>query len=185
MNVYDFDGTIYDGDSSTDFLCFCLKRHKKFFFFLPYQGLFFLLYKLGILDVRTAKEHFFVFLPYITDKDISDFANENVNKIKEWYKLQKRDDDLIISASPFFLVDILCKNSGIRNVIATNMDRATGKIFGENCKGIEKVNRYKKNCPNMEIDNFYTDTKSDLYLAKIAKRAFMVKGNEINEWHIQ
>ncbi len=183
MNVYDFDGTIYDGDSSIDFLCFCLKKHKKLFFFLPYQGLFFLLYKLSIISAKKAKEQFFVFLPYITDNDLYDFVNENADKIKEWYKLQKRDDDLIISASPFFLVYYLCKHNGIRNVIATNMDKTTGKIFGENCKGTEKVNRFKKKYSNMEIDNFYTDTNSDLYLAKFAKKAFMVKGNKINEWY--
>ena len=28
MNVYDFDGTIYDGDSSVDFFRFCLKKYK-------------------------------------------------------------------------------------------------------------------------------------------------------------
>ena len=29
MNVYDFDKTIYYGDSTADFYLFCLKRHKK------------------------------------------------------------------------------------------------------------------------------------------------------------
>ena len=29
MNVYDFDKTIYDGDSSVDFYKFSLKRHPK------------------------------------------------------------------------------------------------------------------------------------------------------------
>ena len=30
MNVYDFDKTIYYGDSTADFYLFCLKRHKKY-----------------------------------------------------------------------------------------------------------------------------------------------------------
>ena len=30
MNVYDFDKTIYDGDSTADFYLFSLRRHKKF-----------------------------------------------------------------------------------------------------------------------------------------------------------
>ena len=29
IDVYDFDGTIYDGDSSVDFFLFCLRRNKK------------------------------------------------------------------------------------------------------------------------------------------------------------
>ena len=27
-NIYDFDKTIYDGDSTVDFFLFCLKREK-------------------------------------------------------------------------------------------------------------------------------------------------------------
>ena len=27
IDVYDFDGTIYDGDSTVDFVRFCLRRH--------------------------------------------------------------------------------------------------------------------------------------------------------------
>ena len=27
IDVYDFDGTIYDGDSTVDFTRFCLRRH--------------------------------------------------------------------------------------------------------------------------------------------------------------
>ena len=29
INSYDFDKTIYDGDSSADFYKYCLKRNKK------------------------------------------------------------------------------------------------------------------------------------------------------------
>ena len=35
MNIYDFDKTIYDGDSSIDFLLFEIKRNKKVFLTLP------------------------------------------------------------------------------------------------------------------------------------------------------
>ena len=29
MNVYDFDKTIYDGDSTAAFIKYCIKRYKK------------------------------------------------------------------------------------------------------------------------------------------------------------
>ena len=29
MNVFDFDGTIYNGDSSKDFFFYCLKHYPK------------------------------------------------------------------------------------------------------------------------------------------------------------
>ena len=34
LYLYDFDGTIYDGDSSVDFFKFCLKKDKKLIFHL-------------------------------------------------------------------------------------------------------------------------------------------------------
>ena len=30
MNVYDFDGTIYDGDSTFDFYKYCMKKHPAY-----------------------------------------------------------------------------------------------------------------------------------------------------------
>ena len=39
MNVFDFDETIYRGDSTRDFVIFCMKRHKKALLYLPYIGL--------------------------------------------------------------------------------------------------------------------------------------------------
>ena len=36
MNVYDFDDTIYNGDSSLDFVLFCFKKNKKLFKFRFY-----------------------------------------------------------------------------------------------------------------------------------------------------
>ena len=50
MNVYDFDNTIYDGDSSIDFYLFCLKKNKKVIYLLPKQFLAFTLYKIKVKD---------------------------------------------------------------------------------------------------------------------------------------
>ena len=35
MNAYDFDKTVYYGDSTADFYLFCLKRHKKIITLAP------------------------------------------------------------------------------------------------------------------------------------------------------
>ena len=29
VNVYDFDGTVYDGESTLDFYLYCVRRHPK------------------------------------------------------------------------------------------------------------------------------------------------------------
>ena len=38
MNVYDFDGTIYDGDSTVDFFLHALKRNPSVLLHLPKQA---------------------------------------------------------------------------------------------------------------------------------------------------
>ena len=35
MNVYDFDNTLYKGESSYDFFFFCLKRKPKMIKYIP------------------------------------------------------------------------------------------------------------------------------------------------------
>ena len=40
LNVFDFDNTIYDGDSSIDFYIFCLKRNNYNFLTFSYESLF-------------------------------------------------------------------------------------------------------------------------------------------------
>ena len=46
MNVYDFDGTIYDGDSTVDFYVFALKKKPSLISYGPKQAWGFLLYLL-------------------------------------------------------------------------------------------------------------------------------------------
>ena len=51
INVYDFDKTIYDGDSSIDFYKYCLKNNKKVLLQLPVQLWALILYILGIIGL--------------------------------------------------------------------------------------------------------------------------------------
>ena len=48
INAYDFDETIYDGDSSVDFYLYCLKRKPSIIIMAPIQIYGVLLYILKI-----------------------------------------------------------------------------------------------------------------------------------------
>ena len=107
---------------------------------------------------------------------------KNQNKIKEWYLNQKRKDDVIISASPEFLLKPICGILGIDNLIATKVELSSGKFLSKNCQGVEKVVRFKELFSEAEIEAFYSDSKSDIYMAKLATKAFRVKKNSIMDW---
>ena len=56
MNVYDFDGTIYNGDSSVDIYFFLLKRYPKLIAYFPKQILGIVRYKLRLSSKEEMKE---------------------------------------------------------------------------------------------------------------------------------
>ena len=67
-------------------------------------------------------------------------------------------------------------------LMGTRMNPQTGKIDGENCRAEEKVKRFYQIYPDMKINKFYSDSKSDTPLKQISKQAYLVKGDELQEW---
>ena len=183
MNVYDFDETIYNGDSTRDFVIRCMKKHPKALLHIPSIGFYTLRYYLFHKGDKTEfKEHVYGFLKACGDeKDVEAFWSEKLGGIKAFYCETHRDDDVIISASPEFLLKPLEKQLHIK-VIASRVDIHTGKYTGINCYHAEKVRRFREVFPDGEIDDFYSDSYSDEPLAKLAKRAFIVDGEELIEW---
>ena len=67
-------------------------------------------------------------------------------------------------------------------MISSDVDPITGRFSGENCHGREKVERLALEYNVTHIDNFYSDSHSDLPLARIADRAFWVDNGVVKEW---
>ena len=183
MNVYDFDKTIYVRDSSVDFIGYCLK--KKPYLFFPYllpllKGV----YKRFVLHTgkEAMKEEFFSILTHFEDREglIKEFWDSHESGIKDLYRGLKRDDDLIISASPEFLIKEIGKRLGVR-VIASPLDLHTLKYTGRNCHGEEKVVRYHEYTEE-PVEAFYSDSLSDTPLARLAKEAWLVQGEKLIPW---
>ena len=176
MNVYDFDHTIYDGDSSVDFAIYCIAHHPILFCFIPILIFAGCMAKTGLLCSKRSKELFFSFLRIIpaSSKDVDSFWLLYRRKIQNWYLVQQKKDDLIISASPAFLLSPLVTQMMQKELIATNMNPMTGKIQGENCKGIHKENELYKRKKNVHIHSFYSDSLSDTPLALKAEKAYLV-----------
>lgn len=185
MNVYDFDKTIYNGDSTLDFYFFCIKKKPLILKKLPKQLYSAIKYKMKIITKTEFKENFYSFLQVLDNVDdlLEEFWNMNKSKIKDFYLKQKSKNDVIISASPNFLLDPICKQLDIQYLIASQVDKHTGKYTGINCYGEEKVRRFNELFPNLQIDNFYSDSLSDTPIAKCAKQAFLVKNDELQKWN--
>ena len=181
MNVYDFDKTIYDGDASLDFWRYKVRKEPLLLGYLPYQVSPAFLFKAKIISRKESKQRFFIFLRSIHNLDLSNFWDQHQSKIKPWYLKQKQPDDLIISASPEFILKEMTDRLQI-SLIGTKMNPKTGKITGENCRGEEKVLRFKKQYQDTSINQSYSDSHSDTPLKLLAKESFLVKKDQLSPW---
>lgn len=181
VNVYDFDHTIYDGDASVDFIKYCLSHDLRLWRYLPADFLALATYTLGMSDRKQIKQVAFTFLRDLPDIDntLNKFWAAHEHKVKPWYHEQHRSTDIVISASPAFLLDPIARNLGIRTTLATPMNKHTGKIDGENCRGEEKLRRLKAYDPKIKVDKFYSDSMSDLPLLKLANEPYIVHGHAV------
>lgn len=183
MKVYDFDKTIYKGDSSVDFFIYeflrgniSFKRIKSVFYHM-------VKYILGMEGKKEWKENFFSFLPDIdVDREMEAFSEKAVKRISIWYQRKKDSSDIIVTASPEFLVEAVIGRMIKVKVIGTLMRKEDGKIIGENCRGAAKRDRFLSEIKENKIDEFYSDSLSDAPMAMLSKRAYLVKHDRIKEW---
>ena len=183
VNVYDWDKTIFPVDSTVTFYRWCVRRHPRvllgLFSALPLLPGFWL----KKVSKTRIKEAFYGFLKRVPDVDaeVKAFWDANFHRVNRWYMDQARPDDIVISASPAFLIGEPAARLGVR-LLASQVDRHTGKTTGENCWGAEKVARLRAAYPDVTIAEFYSDSYSDDPLARLADRAFLVKGSELLPW---
>src|SRR5206468_832010 len=112
---------------------------------------------------------------------IEEFWDANFKKIKPWYLKQDHSDDVIISASPEFLLRPVAKRIKVRLLIATKMDLLSGSIDGENCRGEEKVKRLKQVIKNPIVRRAYTDHKIDNPILQLAQEKYLVRRQTVTK----
>lgn len=178
--LFDFDKTIYDGDCSVDFFFFTLRRYPSIVRYIPIQVLGLFACALGRINKTRAKELFFIFLRHRFDRNghIEAFWRAHKHKLKKWYLEEDISRDIIISASPEFLVRPICQDIGVPDVIATNMNIQNGAIKGLNCYGEEKVRRLRAAYGELDVTEAFSDSLSDLPMLQLAKKPMMVIGNQ-------
>lgn len=197
--VYDFDKTIYHGDSSLDFIKYLIFSSSKSWIFLPVQVFYGVLFIVGLISSKKIKEILFLPINNLNIKDLNDkvskFWKKKNNRIYEFMKKQIEKDKnecdylICISASPSFLINNIIYKLKFNKLIATefikdkNNDRYISKIQGKNCKGKEKLNRLllwaEENNLHISIKKAYTDSKNDLPLLNESEKKYFIKKQQI------
>ncbi|MBR2337097.1 MAG: haloacid dehalogenase-like hydrolase [Clostridia bacterium] len=186
MNVYDFDDTILEGDTERYFWAWVFKKfphiagyHSEYLFYMTLQNM-------GLITRDDSRPHAYAFLKEFDDIDavVEQFWDEHEHFIKEWYLKTQRKDDVIISASPEFLLIPICKRLGINHLIASHMDKKTGRLPDKFNYAGQKVIRFREVFGDVKPECFFSDSESDRFMAEISEKAIKVIGNELIPWQI-
>ena len=191
MRVFDFDGTIYDGESLFDLYLYSARHDPKVFRYIAPVLRYAVKYKLGRATLEQMEYGVGKMTEgYLTELSrskrvasveqlVDDFWDRYYARIKPWY--QPESDDVILTASFDLTVGEACRRLGVRDLVDSEVHVGTMKVTYLNFS-TNKAKRFRELYgPDVVIDEFYTDSKFDQPMIDMARHAFMVKGNTITQ----
>lgn len=186
VNVYDFDNTIYDGETLVDYIMYFVKTDPKIWKYLPKLIVIAMKDKFHLFTFEEALHAYADFLEgyYITlddpAKNIVDFWDKNEHRIKPWYKAVQKDSDIIVSGTLDFILEEIGRRIGFKHMVTSSIDSKTGK-FKRLCFLENKVKLFKEMYPDAHIENFYTDSMNDKAMMDLADHVYFVTGDKIEQ----
>lgn len=186
VNVFDFDNTIYDGETLVDFILYYVRRDVKIWKYIPKLIVIALKDAFHLFNIEEAIDAYASFLEgyYVNLNDIEesvvDFWNKNEKKIRPWYNEVRKESDIIVSGTTDFILDEIMKRMNIKNYVGSSIDKKTGK-FTRLCFLENKVKIFNELYPDCHIENFYTDSMNDKAMMDIADNVYFVKGSKITK----
>ena len=180
MKVFDFDNTLYKGESTFDFAMYVIKRKKSLLKYTPTVLKLLYKYKVCKMDIdaftknleKNAK-------PFLENQEliqdlVSEFWEENIGKLypKMLNKIEK--EDVVITTSPRFLIEGIRDVLNTNHVLTTEIDLENGKIDYLNFKE-NKVKSFYKYYGKKKVEELYTDSYNDKPLMEISESVYLVK----------
>ena len=185
MNVFDFDNTLYDGESSFDFFFFCLREDKKLAVHIPMMLIDLLLYKTRLIrvnrlyaDAEKLCRELMKNEAQLQDK-VRAFWAVSADKLKPQLCALIRPEDVIVTASPQFLLEEILDRLNTKNLIASQMNVHSGRVESL-CFRKEKIAQLRSRFGG-EVDRFYTDSLNDAPMIECAKEAYLVRGTNVRK----
>jgi len=183
--VFDFDGTLFQGDATKDFCWFYYRKNPLKSYYFLVQLAYWFINHLGLMSTTKFKSKFIAFLNNNDAKQIEDlltlfweqkraFVREHL--LNEITELKKNGVHIVVvSASPELFIKDFCLTLGIDAVIGTQLMVKNNKYsLLKNCRGKEKLVRLKQAIPGFEIVSAYSENEDDTALLKLAKNGYWV-----------
>ena len=186
IDIYDFDGTIYNGDSTVDYLLFCISKHPSLIL-LIFPIIVYAIRLMFTRDLTVFKSQLFsAFAKRVDLETMGRLFWEQPGtrkKINEYIYHRKKDLPVVIaSASPDFQLRWAGTFLGIDQVICTTCDPKTGKLIGKNCKSSEKIRKIENAYGPFSVRAMYTDNpKADGPLLELAEEKYLVTNGTVTQ----
>lgn len=180
MQVFDFDNTLYRGESAVDLALYMIRNNKKIILYLPKIFVNLIKYKLCLVNKRKMTAAINDFMQNVlSGKDelmdsIKGFWDNNGFKLDKRMLDMIKKDDIIITAGPDFLINGIRDLLNTDHIISSKIDTDKMKVRYLNF-GANKVKGYISIYGDKRIDCFYTDSYNDKALMDISDKVFIVK----------
>jgi len=183
MKVFDFDNTIYNGESIFDFALFVIWRKKSLLRYFPIGLKMLFFYKTRKFTVESYTKELEKYMkPFLENQEfiqslVEEFWEKNIDKLYPHMLKKINRDDVIVTSSPDFLIAGIKDVINTEHILATEIDFKKGKVrylnFQEN-----KVKLFCKKYKEKAIEEFYTDSYNDEPFMKISNKVFLVKNGK-------
>jgi phosphoserine phosphatase len=178
--VYDFDNTLYRGESGVDLFFYYIKKRPSLLRFTPTVIVGVIRYKLHLVQLDDVLNGYGSiverFVAGVEDfaQDAKEFWDRHDHRLRSFYYRLQQDDDLVISASPEPSLQEVCGRLGVKRWIGTRINEETRRLdyvcFREN-----KVKAFQEQYPGETIENFFTDSMNDKPLMELAQKVFLIQ----------
>jgi phosphatidylglycerophosphatase C len=186
IDVYDFDGTIYDGDSTVDFVRYCLRRHPSLVRYLP--GVALAAVKLALVKGYGLTRFKTALFRFARHADIEALARDFWKtpsaraRLGAWFEKTPRDLPVVIaSASPEFELAPIVGELGAAALVGTRVNVRTGEVIGKNNRSQEKIARIRALYgQDVSVRAMYTDSlKADGPLVEWAREGYLLRHGRV------
>lgn len=199
--IFDVDLTLTSRDTFIEFYRFLCQEDKRFCTYINNVLGSAILYGLKVYDEKQSKEKYLTFLRGLSENIVDRlcykfFRTYIMDKLlyeDGILEIKKRKDEgyqvILISASPEFYLKYFKDFTYVDHVIGTKYEVVngyhTGKMIGNNNKGLEKVARFYEYLYDNNIEEFdlrnslmYSDSLHDSPLFSIVGRGFLINSKK-------
>ena len=184
MQVFDFDNTLYHGESTVDFAMFMIQHNRRILLWVPRIFWNLLKYKLCLTEQKQMERDIREFLLILIRNEqqlralVDVFWTQNRHKLNTRLISRIRREDVIVSAAPDFLLDALRPELGDVRLVCSKVDLSRKRLLHLNF-GAQKVKRFRALYGNTKIERFYTDSYNDKAMMDIAEKVYLVRPSGI------